>query len=220
MSLKLPTPPTPPTIDKGEAGESTPIIDAHQLFQMPIQRKSEPVAQEEKPLPKSEPRIVERHSPTPEQAAREAVANGAGSMTKREITRPEIEQPTNIMQVPPVSNLAPDNSNRGKEILREFQREEEQFQAQPSDTPRMVRLNQHETHGGFYWILTLILVIAASIIFVKKFLISDKPALKKSDLFGDSSERLKTTAEKVSAPIKKSPPKKDDDKSKHFEVRI
>ena len=53
-----------------------------------------------------------------------------------------------------------------------------------------------------------------------KFLISDKPALKKSDLFEGSSERLKATAEKVSAPIKKSPPKKDDDKSKHFEVRI
>ncbi len=220
MPLKLPTPPTPPTIDKGEAVEHAPMIDAHQLFQMPIPRKSEPVAQEEKPLPKSEPRVVERHSPTPEQAARDAVAQGAGSMTKREVTRPEIEKPANVMQVPPVSNLEPDNSNRGKEILREFQREDMQFDTQTADTPRPVKLNLHETHGGFYWIVTLILVIVASVVFVKKFLISDKPALKKSDLFSESSERLKATAEKVSAPIKKSPPKKDDDKSKHFEVRI
>ncbi len=217
MSLKLPTPPTPPTIDKGEAVEHAPVIDAHQLFQMPIPRKSEPVAQDEKPLPQPEPRIVERHSPTPKQAARDAVANGAGAMTKREVTHPEVEKPANVMQVPPVSNLAPDNSNRGKEVLREFQREDMHVEI---DTPRPVKINLHETHGGFYWIITLILVVVASVVFVKKFLISDKPALKKSDLFGESSERLKATAEKVSAPIKKSPPKNDDDKSKHFEVRI
>ena len=65
-------------------------------------------------------------------------------------------------------------------------------------------------------------------VFVKKFLITDKPKLKKSDLFEVSSDRLKNTAQKfsdkpappknITKPVKL--PKQDDDKSKHFEVRV
>ena len=66
----------------------------------------------------------------------------------------------------------------------------------------------------------LVFVGILSLVFVKKFLLKKNPPLKKSDLFEDSSQRLKAVSEKVSAPIKKSPPKKDDDKGKNFEVRV
>ena len=76
---------------------------------------------------------------------------------------------------------------------------------------------------------------------MKKFLLTDKPALTKSQLFEDTSDRLRAATEKIqpvksasssdrlkatSEKVKPSPPKtaritkKDDDKGKHFEVRI
>ena len=95
MPLKLPTPPTPPTIDKGEATESTPRIDAHEFFNIPFKHEKEKSASvektEEKPAEKSAekpvktppPSTSERKTVTPEDMAREAVANGAGALTKK-----------------------------------------------------------------------------------------------------------------------------------------
>ena len=112
----------------------------------------------------------------------------------------------------------------------------ENFPTQPpaqtsTEQPRVVpKLNYHEGHGGAFWIFTIIFVAIASFIIAKKFLFTDKPALTKSQLFDDSSSRLKAAADKVKPvtpppkPVKspkpaKSPPK-DDDKGKHFEVRV
>ena len=244
MALKLPTPPTPPTIDKGEATESTPRIDAHQFFEIPIKRndkaaeKVEEKPEEkvvEKPVEKKvEPPTSERKVTTPEDMARDAVANGGGALTKKTITRPDAE--TNL---PATQNVQIKDNKRGKEILREFQNEDRQT-FQEVETPRPVKINHSESYSGFYWIGMIIFAGILSIIFVKKVLIKKNPKLKKSDLFEDADKRLQAVSEKVSAPkinpvekipvpnikpvekiaTKKSPPKNDDDKGKHFEVRI
>lgn len=207
MALKLPTPPTPPTpptIDRGEATDSTPKIDAHQFFEVPFKRKENPVAQEE-----ISPPIPEKKAPTPEDLAREAVANGAGPLTKRTVTRPADEEKSETprpVQVPANSNFA-ENPRDGKAILREFQNDD--FQT-ARETPRNFNVDQQESHGGIFWIITLIFVSIASIVFVKKFMLKKKPARQKSSPLEDSTKRLS----KISAP------KNDDDKGKHFEVRI
>ena len=251
MALKLPTPPTPPTIDKGEATESTPRIDAHQFFDVPFKRETEEKPAEksvEKPVEKPPP-TVERHTTTPEDMAREAVANGAGALTKKTVTRPDAETNTPAQNVPTQNSPAPatsnlplvtEKSNRGKEILREFQNEDRQtFQTQ--ETPHSVNLQHGESYSGFYWIGMIIFAGILSIVFVRKVLVKKNPKLKKSELFEDADKRLKAVSEKIpaskiktveklpvqkdyteknSAQIKKSPPKNDDDKGKHFEVRI
>ena len=232
MPLYRPTPPTPPTIDKGEATEYTPKFDAHKFFQNPLQQETEekPVEIEkpvevEKTVETPPPQTVEKKSPTPEQMARDAVANGAGALTKKTVTRPEAENNSEVPTAPstqnvPLANISNDNPNRGKEILREFQNEERQT-FQSVETPRNFNRHQSENYSGIYWALMIILAGILSFVFVNKFLLKKNPKLKKSELFDDSSKKLKNISEKVSAPIKKSPPKKDDDdKGKRFEVRI
>ena len=123
--------------------------------------------------------------------------------------------------------------DRGKEVLKQFQRDENISDKKNSstETPRIVKIGQNESHGGFYWAVALSLAVILAIVFVKKFLVTDKPKLKKSDLFEEPSEKLKNVSEKISKPEKNySPPKKipkqkiskndDDDKGKHFEVRV
>lgn len=246
---KPPTPPTPPAVDKGEAAQSTDSnakIDAHQFFQIPFQRET----QEEIPAetPKKNPPAVNRTVTTPENMARDAVANGAGALTKRTVTKPNDEKnsdaPKNqqVIQVPPNSNLAVDDYDRGKEILREFQQEDLQNAGNnqtSTETPRNFNphLNQPEEHSGIYWIVTLIIVGAMSFALVKKFLLTKNPKLKKSDLFSEQSEKLQATKNKIVKPAKNPPPvkpvkptkivkpvrlpkKDDDDKGKHFEIRV
>lgn len=262
MPLKLPTPPTPPTIDKGESTESTPRIDAHEFFNIPFKHEKEKPAQKvetppqtEKPLKTETPAQTETPPPkserkvtTPEDMARDAVANGAGALTKKTITRPDAENVTPAQNNLPATANVPisnDRQSRGKEILREFQNEDKKT-LQTTEPPRNFNPQQNESHGGFYWIVTLAIIGILSIVFVKKILIRKNPPLKKSDLFTNSSERLKavsekvtapkilaekTTApkipvskinsvEKISAPTQNLPPKKDDGKGKHFEVRV
>ena len=235
MALKLPTPPTPPTIDKGEAADSAPRIDAHQFFEVPFKREDfqpkieteektveevqeKPVEKKvEKPAENTPPQISERKVTTPEDMARESVANGGGALTKKTITRPENEPPA-TQNVP----VASEKSNKGKEILRELQEEDRQLNQMQTVTekPRPLNQNQGESYSGIYWIVMLVLVGILSVVFVRKVLVKKNPALKKSDLFEDSSQRLKAVSEKVSAPTKISPPKKDEDKGKNFEIRV
>jgi len=275
MALTAPTPPTPPTIDKGDAQTYTPRIDAHQFFevpQMPFHKdKNSHDAEEklsnvennsvnekisdEKPV---QEKPVRREVTTPEDMAREAVANGAGALTKNTVTRPKdkvsdkpTETPSTIQNVAPVApiteNISTDNYERGQAVLREFEEVDksaaESSAVMSTPAPSSFRNNSvhEESHGGIFWIVTLIIVVAAAMVVAKKFLFTDKPALKKSDLFVNSSEQLKSTAEKFSAakssktssvkappPVEKTPPvkpvtlpKKDDDgKGKRFEVRV
>ena len=252
MPLTKPIPPTPPTIDKGEATDSTPRIDAHEFFNIPFKHetekpapKVETPAQTEKPVStETPPPQSEKTLTTPEDMARDAVANGAGALTKKTITRPDAETVTPAQNspqnnLPATANIPSERQSRGKEILREFQNEDREI-SQNVETPRNFNVQQNESYSGFYWIVMLIFVGVFSIVFVRKVLVKKNPALKKSDLFEDADKRLQAVSEKVTAPqikpvekipapkvkpvekvaTKKSPPKNDDDKVKHFEIRV
>ena len=265
MALTAPTPPTPPTIDKGDAQTYTPRIDAHQFFevpQMPFHEEknsrnteekisaADTNSADEKSVVTNKP--VQREVTTPENMARDAVANGAGALTKNTVTRAE-DKPTDMpSQVQaPAQNVVPvappastsNNYERGQSVLREFEEIDRSsagnsaVMSTPAPSSFKNNSTYEESHGGIFWIVTLIIVVAAAFIVAKKFLFTSKPALKKSDLFVNSSEQLKSTAEKFSSsksetvkppPVEKSPPvkpvtlprKDDDGKGKRFEVRV
>lgn len=108
--------------------------------------------------------------------------------------------------------------------------------------------NHQQGYGVVYWIFTIIFVAVAAVIVAKKFLFTGKPALTKSQLFANEStltapakpatppktptppkparvqsDKIKTTVDKpkpVKPPPKPSTPSKDDDKGKHFEIRV
>lgn len=202
-----PTPPTPPRIDK------TPFAnDSAQKVQ----------------------------DDSPETQARDAVANGSGALTKRTVERDDDTPPPNqtVTVIPPDAPLVDTQSDydRGQDVLREFRdmdaRESQSTYSPPAQTsteqPRhtIPKLNYQEGHGGAYWIFTIIIVAVASFVIVKNFLLTDKPALTKSQLFDDSTKKLKATVDKVKPvepppkPVKLPPKKSDDDKGKHFEVRV
>lgn len=242
MSLKAPTPPTPPTIDKGDLPTSTPRIDAHQFFEVPEMPFREKKSQDVADKPKVDD-VAEKNIPAKEQEisnedlARDAVANGAGTLTKRTVTRIDDDKPQqnstpiqNVAPVAPIENISSDRYERGQAVLQEFRDEDIKMTETPAPTP--TPSHQAESHGGIFWIATLIFVIAATFLVVKKFLFKSKPKLRKSDLFESSSEKLKSmsksAATKNSTPTEKKPPvkparlqkKDDDDKGKRFEVRI
>ncbi|MBO4780449.1 MAG: hypothetical protein J5497_07425 [Selenomonadaceae bacterium] len=207
-----PTPPTPPRIDKA-----------------PFVRQSDDSPQ------------VKREVTTPESQARDAVAHGSGALTKRTVERDNDKTaPANqtVTVIPPDAPLVSDTQSdydRGQDVLREF-REMDAREAQgaynpPAHTstkqerPVVPELNSNEGHGGAFWIFTMIFVVVAAFVIAKKFLFTDKPALTKAQLFNDSASKVKATADKVKPvtpphkPAKLSP-KKEDDKGKHFEIRV
>lgn len=206
-----PTPPIPPRIDK------TPFV-------------------RDKGLGTGDKSDVD----TPETQARDAVANGSGPLTKRTVERSDEQQsaPANqtVTVIPPDAPIVSDTQSdydRGKDVLRQFRemdaRESQSTYNSPAQTsteqPRHVtpKINYHEGHGGVFWIFTIIFVAIAAFIVAKKFLFTDKPTLTKSQLFEDSTDRLKAVEDKikpVSTPSKPTRQPKDDDKGKHFEVRV
>ena len=221
MALKNPTPPTPPTppvIDKGDGANNHAVIDAKQLLGIrkensdEISDSGDEYIDEEEVIETPPTPAVNRQVTTPETMAREAVANGGGALTKRTTEKPAEETP----KPAPGINFAITEDDRGKAALREFQAEDKNNSKQESsitETPKIVKIGQHESYGGFYWVVTIIFSIVAAIFFVKKFLLTDKPKLKKSDLYT-------STTEKNSKPVAKLPQKKSDEPTKHFEVRV
>lgn len=210
-----PTPPTPPRIDR------TPFV---------------------KDSADDTPQVT-RKVDDPESMARDAVANGSGALTKRTVERGDDEQnpPPNqvVTVIPPDAPLVDTQSDydRGQDVLRQFRemdaRDDKPAYSPPAHTsteqPRPVaHLNYHEGHGGVFWLFTIIFVAIAAVVVVKKFLLTDKPTLTKSQLFEDKTDRLKAAADKVK-PV--TPPKSpipnpqslvpnQNDKGKHFEVRV
>ncbi|MBR4384025.1 MAG: hypothetical protein IKP64_10780 [Selenomonadaceae bacterium] len=268
-----PTPPKPPRIDKtsfaNDSGDDVaneqPVDETEETSD---ETPEEPAQIEPQPIetPQVEIPHVNRKVEDPESMARDAVANGSGPLTKRTVDRGD-EKPANqtVTVIPPDAPLISDEQSdydRGKDILRQFREEDaratqeqstENFQPRQTVTeqPRTFKpsINYHEGHGGAFWIGTIIFVAVASFVVVKKFLFTDKPALTKSELFADETDRLKAAADKVkqpAAPPPKSvtklvakpvtkpvtkpinkpvtkparPSKDDDDKGKHFEIRI
>lgn len=230
-----PTPPTPPKIDM-----------------TPFSRDKV-----------SESAVSDKNSP--EAQARDAVAHGSGALTKRTVERndkPRDDTPRDDTQskpnqtvtvIPPDAPIVSDGQSdydRGQDVLRQFReidsRDSQSPQNFPAHTsteqPRHIAPtinHQQEGHGAGYWLFTIIFMGVAAFVIVKKFLLTDKPALTKSQIFSDesrsnapaksarmasSTEKLKATVDKPK-PVKPSPkplltPPKDDDKGKRFEVRV
>lgn len=210
-----PTPPTPPRIDR------TPFTKSSDAPQ------------------------VTREVETPETMARDAVANGAGALTKRTVERGNDDTPPpnqTVTIIPPDAPLAADTQadyDRGQSVLREFD-ELDAREAQsaggsfPTQTsteqqqPVTPKLNHSEEgHGVFYWIFTIVFVIVGAVVFGKKFLYTKRPPVVKTPLFENMSDKRKAAAGKAKTSTQPPqpkpatlPPKKDDDKGKHFEVRV
>ena len=226
--------------DSGDTQDEQPVDEP---VDEAAEETSEP-ADEQQEVP------VTRKVDDPESMARDAVANGSGALTKQTVERPDEtprqEQPAQVEDTQ-------SDYDRGQDVLRQFREEDartqqqtqENFQPQTvTEQPRTFKptINYHEGHGAAFWLGTIIFVAIAAVVVVKKFLFTDKPALTKSELFADTTERLQATVDKVkqpsspkvSTPVTKPatkpvakpvtkparPSKDDDDKGKHFEIRI
>ena len=235
MTLEPPQPPTAPAPAVRPTPPTPPRIDMS-----PFAKPAEEV---------SDTPEVSTGDDSAEAQARDAVAQGSGPLTKRTVERGDDTPPTSPAPSAPRRETqtpapAPDTQSdydRGQDVLREF-RELDAHDAQPASPPTQFAttepsrptptLNYHDSHGAIYWLLTLILLTAAAFIIVKKVLFTKKPALTKSQLFEDSSDRLSAAANKIKPPQPTPSPKpvkpkpkppskpKDDDKGKHFEVRV
>ena len=175
-----------------------------------------PPAPAVRPTPPTPPRIDK--TPFVKNQAEETDSQDKESKPATQDLQPE---PQNLQ--PETRQLQPDFSDRGQEVLREFKemdareaQAKDNFSLQEEKPAPVPKLNYHEGHSGVFWVFAIIFIAIAAFVIVKKFLITDKPQLTKSQLFEDSTERLKNLSTKKPAP----PPKKDDDKGKHFEVRI
>ena len=272
-----PTPPTPPrielapygknsdepvneSVDENSSDEPAEEIADENFLDAPVEKTQEPVDE-----PTQENFPVTRTVENPESMARDSVANGGGALTKRTVERgDENQQPAQVEDTQ-------SDYDRGQDVLRQFREEDARSQQQPQENfqpqtvteqPRTFKptINYHEGHGGIFWLATIIFVALVSFIVVRKFLFTDKPALTKSDIFADSTDRLEGVRNRVSGvseksspptkpvvkpatksvpkpapspvakpasspkpvtkPARPSPKKDDDDKGKHFEIRI
>lgn len=185
-----PTPPTPPRIDKAPLAK-------------PDEKISPP---DEKPVNESADKPAEKIN-TPVEKPVEKPA-------------PPNQTVTVIPPDAPVINEGQSDYDRGQDVLRQFRDLDaatNEPQTSTEQRPVVPKITQSDGHGTFYWLFTIIFVGIAAFVIVKKFLITDKPALTKSELFADTSAKLKAASEKVKPPT---PPPKSDDKGKHFEVRV
>lgn len=224
MTLEPPHPPTPPSPAVRPTPPTPPRIDM-----TPYRKNSADDGQST------------RQVDTPEDMARDAVANGSGALTKRTVERGD-DNKSSPQQNSPPAQIADTQSDydKGQDVLRQFKdmdaRENNSAENIPphasTEQPRPApKLNYHEGHGAVYWLFTIIFVAVAAFIIVKKFLLTDKPSLTKSQLFEDSSSRLKAASDKIKPAVDKKPvappkinakpsPPKNDDKGKHFEIRV
>lgn len=202
-----PKPPTPPSIDK-----------------TPFAKNKDDAA----------PQITSNVE-TPEDMARDAVAKGAGALTKRTVDKggndnqavasPPVTTPRQDVSVAKSADTQSDY-DRGQDVLREF-RELDARDAkstynppaqtstnQPHNYTVTPRLSQQEGHGVVYWLFTIIFVVVSAFVIVKKFLLTNEKPLNVEKQIPTKNEELA-----IKKPVSV-PPKKDDDKGKHFEVRV
>lgn len=230
MTLEPPQPPTAPAPALRPTPPKPPRID-----KTPFAKDSADDSSTQGDNPQAQREVT-----TPEDMARDAVAHGSGALTKRTVDNgdePQVTTPapqsTPRQEVPLPADTQSDY-DRGQDVLREFRNLDNQQPTEnlpahtstESTTPHVPKLHYDEGHGAIYWLFTIFFVVVAAFVIVKKFLLTDKPALTKAELFEDSSSKLKAAADKVKPvtpppkPIKLPPKKSDDDKPKHFEVRV
>ena len=163
-----------------------------------------PPAPAVRPIPPSPPRIDKATFSTPADTSAHSSQPTGASITQLDDT---------FASHSPFPQSIPD---RGQAVLREFQEldarqmQSDYYQQAQSSTelpnPSTPKVVHQEGHGAFFWLFTIIFVAVASFFIVKKFLLTDKPKLTKSQLFDDKK-----------ATTIKPPPA---DNRKRFEVRI
>lgn len=237
-----PTPPTPPRIDKTpfardtQAGDDSQTGDDQQAGNSEQQATDDAEAMAREAVANGSGPLTKR---TVNRAGDERQAQPP---TNRNADERQAQPPANqtVTVIPPDAPLVSEGQSdydRGQDVLRQFREldagENQSGNNRPAlsskeqPPPAAPHLSYDEGHGVVYWLFAIIFVAVASFVIVKKFLLTDKPALTKSQLFADSTDRLQAAADKVkparttSPPVKTPPPpKKDDERGKHFEVRI
>ena len=211
---------------------------------------------------------------TPEDMARDAVANGSGALTKRTTTRKSDENPADTdrgtsaknpttIVIPPDSSLNDNGQTkfeRGRAVIKEFQQLDKENSSKSQNTqtststPSLFKPSNVDSsqHGIIYWLFTFVAVGILAFVFINQFLLKkSKKPLSKSDINQSLNDiansatpkpqvnpSIKTVMPKpavkstvvakesikiqpVKPVVKKSKPKtEDDNKGKHFEVRV
>ena len=142
----------------------------------------------------------------PESMAREAVANGAGALTKRTTTRGGDDNTNNsdadnsqsknqsTIVIPPDSALNDNGQSkfeRGRAVLKEFQQLDKENKSQSNNEYSSSTSTSssstgifsssygtHSQHGAFYWLFTLVAIGVLAFVFVKQFLLKNKSPSK------------------------------------------
>ena len=194
MKLEPPQPPTPPSPAVPPTPPTPPRID-----KTPFAKDTSRDAQDTQDAQKDEPKT----SDTPQTSDKPQATPKVDRADDRQQSPPTRRETSPPATVPDTQS----DYDRGKDVLREF-KEIDARDGQPTDTPQpqprteqaqpiVPKLNYHEGHGVGFWLFTIIFVAAAAFIIVKKFLLTDKPALTKSQLFEDSTSRLKAMVDKT-----------------------
>ena len=139
-----------------------------------------------------------RNVTTPETMARDAVANGAGALTKRTTQRKSDDkesegtdsgtsQPRNqtTVVIPPSSALNDNGQTdfeRGRAVLNEFKRLDQEEAAKQSSLGSTTSSETSSglfapsygsnSHGAAYWLFTLVAVAVLAFVFVRQFLVN------------------------------------------------
>ena len=169
--------------------ESEEEQEEEQPTQQSIQKQPTQQAQQRQP--------ASRNVTTPENMARDAVANGSGALTKRTTTRAKDEADSDsgdsgtqhknqtTVVIPPNSMLNDDGQTsfeRGRAVLNEFKELDKEAQSSSantqSSTSTPVSLTSsygaHSEHGLVYWLFTFIAVGILAFVVVKKFFMNEK----------------------------------------------
>ena len=194
MALTFPTPPTPPT---PPAQPRVVLEGGGSVTDMPRPKSYGPTSKDA----------------LNEQKAKDAVAHGAGPLSKTTTSTPKENQQANentdknananasqIVKNPRENEASPQNvQSQGEaaktekriDIKEAFPQEGDTEKAQVSSTSQPFRIHNGDTgHGVFYWGFTIAAVLALLVYAARKFLIRDK-----TDTRGFSKRDLSTFSE-------------------------
>ncbi|MCR5833560.1 MAG: hypothetical protein K6G55_02750 [Selenomonadaceae bacterium] len=218
MIIEAPTPPTPPSLTGRPTPPTPPRIDKTPFLKDSADKSNETADENIIDNNVGNDKVndtpqVNRKVEDPESMARDAVANGSGTLTKRTVSDNEQDnqQPQQIAPTPRQEPQMPIQSqsdyDRGKDVLRQFENLDEEDSQPIAISPRETfsekpvpissNVNTQGNYGAAYWIFMIILMGVAAFIIVKKFLLTDKPQMTAATLFDGTTERLRAASERV-----------------------
>ena len=211
MKIEPPQPPTPPSPAVRPTPPTPPKID-----KTPFTKDSQDVQEVSNDKPQDKPQVVDEKQSAPKVNHTDDRQTAPPPTTEKNNSPP----PATKKETAPPPATVPDTQSdydRGKGVLREFKeldaRDGKSTDNHPvqSETKQPVaiapKFNHNEGHGAGFWLFTIIFIAVTAFIIVKKFLLTDKPALTKSQLFEDSSDRLKAMVDRTEAVAPKISPR-------------